>query len=229
MNKSVLEWFMQTVVLAVFCVAASSAVAQNASIDEQFANQLKLVEGLKVYNDQLADQLQAQQKAQTDIQRSIAQAAELGPQIVPVLNKMLSSLEAFIRADLPFHQNDRLESVAQLKGLMLNSEASNSDRYRNILDIYGVEMEYGNSYEAYAETQVVGGNQVEVDMLRVGRLALFYQTKDQKESFMWDKVNGEWKQLPESDNRNIRKAIKVANKSIAPEMLTLPIAAPEAS
>jgi hypothetical protein len=138
---------------------------------------------------------------------------------------MLGSLEQFINADLPFHLDERKASVGDLKALMLNSEASTSDRFRNIMDIYGVETEYGNTYEAYPGT--VG--ETPVDMLRVGRLGLYYQTKDQKVSGMWDKSAGQWVELDSSHNRDIRKAIKVAAKTIAPELMNLPISAPEGS
>ena len=73
----------------------------------------------------------------------------------------------------------------------------------------------------------INGNDVEVDMLRIGRVALYYQTTDQKLTGMWDSVNKEWKVLGEDQNRNVRKAIKVAAKTIAPELLSLLIPAPE--
>jgi hypothetical protein len=44
---------------------------------------------------------------------------------------------------------------------------------------------------------------------------------------MWDTASNGWKVLPSGTNRNIRKAIKVAAKTIAPELLSLPLTAPE--
>jgi len=182
---------------------------------------------LKVYNKQLDEQLKAQAVAKREILVSINKAKELEPQIVPLLTKMLAGLEAFVKADLPFHKAERLESVGKLKDLMKNPEATTSSRYRSIMDIYDVELEYGTTSEAYKSVETIGGNELEVDMLRIGRVALYFQTTDQKSSGMWDTVNKEWKSLPASDNRNIRKAIKVAAKTTAPELLSLPITAPE--
>ena len=229
MKKTVFNRMGQALaVIALSVTAATTAVAQSSggvSVDQAFAKELKLVEGLKVYNDQLAKQLVAQQQAKSEIRASIAQSKDLGPQVVPVLSKMLVALEKFIQSDLPFHLDERMESVGELKSLMLNSEASTSDRFRNIMDIYTVETEYGNTYEAYPDSVDINGIDTPVDMLRVGRLALFYQTKNQKVSGMWDRASNSWKQLPDSTNRNIRKAIKVAAKTIAPELMSLPISA----
>ncbi|MBT8114216.1 MAG: DUF3450 domain-containing protein [Arenicella sp.] len=221
-----LNWIGRSLAIVAFSsVAVTTVLAQ--SIDEDFARELKLVEGLKVYNDQLQKQLDAQQKAQADIRKSIANSKDLEPQIVPLLNKMLGALEQFIRADLPFHMDDRMESISELKSLMLNSEASNSDRFRNIMDIYTVETEYGNTYEAYPGTVVIEGVETPVDMLRVGRLGLYYQTKDQKQSGRYDMASKSFQPLPDSANRDIRKAIKIAAKTIAPELMSVPISAPE--
>jgi hypothetical protein len=216
-------------VVALSLTTAATAVAQSggASVDQAFARELKLVEGLKVYNDQLAKQLEAQQGAKNEIRTSIAQSKDLGPQVVPILNKMLAALEQFIKTDLPFHLDERLNSVSELKALMLNSEASTSDRFRNIMDIYSIETEYGNTYEAYPGSVDIDGTDTPVDILRVGRLALYYQTKDQKNSGMWDRSSGSWTKLDDGYNRKVRKAIKVAAKTIAPELMSLPISAPE--
>ena len=226
MKKTVLNWTGQALaIVAISLVAVTTSVAQ--SVDQEFARELKLVEGLKVYNDQLAKQLEAQQVAKSDIRSSILKSRDLGPQVVPLMNKMLVALEQFINADLPFHLDERLKSVAELQALMLNSEANDSDRFRNIMDIYTIETEYGYDYEAYPGAVDIGGTETPVDMLRIGRLGLYYQTKDQAASGMWDQTSKSWKTLPGDNNRAIRKAIKVAAKTVAPELLSLPISAPK--
>jgi len=220
MRKSVLNWIGRVVATVAIATAAATTVMAQSSVDKEFVRELKLVEGLKVYNKQLEDQLKAQGVAKREIAASIGQAKGLEPQVVPLLGKMLGALESFVKADLPFNKDERLASIFKL-------EATTSSRFRSIMDIYTVELEYGNNYEAYKEVQNVGGSDIEVDMLRIGRVALYYQTPDQKNSAMWDNVNKTWKQLPDSANRNIRKAIKVAAKTTAPELLSLPLTAPE--
>ena len=226
MKKTVLNWTGQALaIVAISLVAVTTSVAQ--SVDQEFARELKLVEGLKVYNDQLAKQLEAQQVAKSDIRASVLKSRDLGPQVVPLMNKMLAGLEQFINADLPFHLDERLKSVAELQALMLNSEANDSDRFRNIMDIYTIETEYGYDYEAYPGAVDIGGTETPVDMLRIGRLGLYYQTKDQAASGMWNQTSKAWEALPSDSNRAIRKAIKVAAKTVAPELLSLPISAPK--
>ncbi|MEO0369218.1 MAG: DUF3450 domain-containing protein, partial [Pseudomonadota bacterium] len=160
-----------------------------------------------------------------EIEQSIEDSKGLEEQVAPLLTKMLSALDQFVSADLPFHIEDRKESIGRLKALMTNPEARTSDRFRNIMDIYTAEIEYGNTFEAYRGDIDINGESTPVDVLRIGRLALYAQTDDRKQSFMYNKAGGSWD--PIDNHRDIRTAIKVASKTVAPELLNLPIPAPE--
>lgn len=206
-------------------VIPTLALAQSGeSTDAEFARELKLVEGLRVYNEQLAAQLDVQKQAGDLIEQSIVESKALAPQIGPLLEKMISALDQFVASDLPFLLEDRQQSVARLRALMLETSVPDSERYRNIMDIYSVEAEYGQSYEAYPGEI----NDQPVDMLRIGRLALYAQTRDQSASYMFNRDTREWDALDASYNRTVRKAIKVASQAIAPELLSLPVEAPTA-
>ena len=123
MIRSVLKRASQVVAIATICIG-SVGVASAQTVEEEFARENKLVEAIKVYNDQLADQIAGQGVAETEIRDSIVQSGSLAPQVADLLGKMLSALETFISADLPFHMDTRLSSVGQLKSLMVDPAAS---------------------------------------------------------------------------------------------------------
>lgn len=229
MKKTLWIWVSRAAVVMTAGLISTSVLAQaagGASVDQAFARELKLVEGLKVYNSQLNEQLRAQAAARTEILQSIEDSKGLEEQVAPLLKKMLAALDQFVEADLPFHLEERRDSVGRLKGLMTNPEARTSDRFRNIMDIYAAEIEYGNTFEAYRDSIPVDGEATTLDILRIGRLALYAQTDDRKRSFMWSQSARDW--LPIDSHRQIRNAIKVASKTVAPELLTLPVPAPGA-
>jgi hypothetical protein len=69
-----------------------------------------------------------------------------------------------------------------------------------------------------------------VDVLRVGRIAMVCQTKDTTVSARWDNEQKTWEILDNVTYRNaIRNGIKMAKKQASIDILTLPIAAPEAA
>ena len=67
----------------------------------------------------------------------------------------------------------------------------------------------------------------EVDFLRVGRVALLYQTVDAEIYGRWDQASRSWIPLSAEYRNQIRNGIKIARKQVAPNLLLLPVSAPE--
>jgi hypothetical protein len=73
------------------------------------------------------------------------------------------------------------------------------------------------------------GTEVEVVMLRIGRVALMYQTKDKSQSGAWDKSTGSWQTLSSDYRRPIDQGIRIAKKLSPQDVMQMPITAPEAA
>ena len=83
--------------------------------------------------------------------------------------------------------------------------------------------------DTYRGSIDLGGTEREVDFLRVGRIALIYQTTDGAISGAWDKSARAWVDLPSGDyDAAIRKGIRIAKKQATIELLNMPVPAPEA-
>jgi len=68
-----------------------------------------------------------------------------------------------------------------------------------------------------------------VDFLRIGRIALVYQTSDGAEAGAWNNTTRSWEPLSSGDySAAIRKGVRIAKKTATIELLNMPIAAPEA-
>ncbi len=112
---------------------------------------------------------------------------------------------------------------------MDRSDLTVSEKYRQIMDAYQIEASYGRNIETYPVTLAVDGVDRKVDMLRVGRIILAYQTSDQSVTGHWDKGTGQWVSLDDEFRRSVADGIKIAKKQSAPTLLRLPVAAAERS
>ncbi len=193
----------------------------------QFRNESKIVDGLKVYNQQLERQLNNQQAAINSLKSSIQEAAVVERQIVPLMVKMIDALDVFVNADLPFSLSERRERIENLKAYLNDANISAAERFRKVLEAYEIENAYGRSIETYTDQLKVGDQVLAVNVLRIGRIGLYYQTKNGKKSAVWDKQSSTWIVLDSQYNRNIRQSIRIAAKQLAPDLLTLPVASPE--
>lgn len=194
----------------------------------EYRSLLKQVDGLKVYNNQLSTQIQSQLALITKFESSTAQVALIERQMLPLIMKMVESLGEFVELDLPFHEQERAERVLFLEENIEKSEVDISEKFRQVLEVYQIENEYGRKMDSYSEIINLNGQEYDVNVLRVGRIALVAQTKDTKLSAVFDKATKSWVELDNATYRNsIKNGIKMANKQASISVMTLPISAPE--
>ncbi|MFY8299139.1 DUF3450 domain-containing protein [Pseudoalteromonas sp. SS15] len=190
---------------------------------QQFKTLNKEIDGLMVYNSQLDKQIQNQLAEMADINASMDQVSVIERQITPLMLNMITGLEQFVALDVPFLLEERKQRVSKLREMMERADVTSSEKFRRVLEAYQVEVEYGRTIEAYPALINVAGQEREVDFLRIGRLELMYVTKDRKMAGIWEKESKQFKELPDTNISQINKALRIARKQLAPDMLTLPI------
>lgn len=187
----------------------------------------KKIESLNIFNRQLRQVIDSQNEELASLQRQIDEVEEVGRAVTPLMLKMIDSLDKFVALDLPFLPDERKTRVDGLRVLMRRADVADAERYRRILEAYQVENDYGRTIESYAGTVPRGEEEVPVDFLRVGRLALLYMTRDGTEVGAWDPTNRQWIQLDASYKNSISEGLRVAKKQAAPQLIRVPLPRPE--
>ncbi len=202
-------------------------VDETGDLASQYGTISKQIEGLDVYNTLLQKQLDNQKREMADLEHSITQVSVVERQITPLMQRMVDSLEQFVELDVPFLLPERRNRVAFLKTLLERSDVTVAEKFRRILEAYEIENDYGRTIEAFKGSLELDGASREVEFLRIGRAILLYQTADAEVYGRWDREQGTWSSLPAAYRNQIREGIKIARKQVAPNLLMLPIAAPE--
>lgn len=193
----------------------------------QYQQQRKMVESLKVYNDRLRRTITAQEEAMVKLANSIEEASLIERQIVPLMMRMIDGLDKFIAADIPFKKAIRMARVERIRGYLTNANVSAAERFRQVLEAYSTENDYGKSISIYTDTLDLDSGALTVNILQVGRSGLYYQTLDGAESGYWDTASGKWLGLDSSHNEGITQAIRITQGKESADLMTLPIVAPE--
>lgn len=213
------------------------AIASQQRIDRMALQTQKMLEEYQqitlnteyqnTYNYELK-QLKEDQEAELDsLQKQIDEINVTQLRIMPLMNSMADSLEKFVVLDMPFHQEARVNGVIQLKQHLRNPSLALPDKYRLLLEAFQIENDYGRSVESYRDSLEVDGEDLSVEFLRIGRVALYYRTLDGAASAYWNMDAREWEPLPAKFDRNISDAIRVAGNQVAPQLLRLPMVMPE--
>jgi cell fate (sporulation/competence/biofilm development) regulator YmcA (YheA/YmcA/DUF963 family) len=191
---------------------------------------MKQVDGLKVYNARLERQIQNQLARVQQIDESIDQVTVIQRQMTPLVIRMIDGLEQFVELDVPFLKEERTQRVQFLRDSLDRADVSVAEKFRGVLEAYNIELQYGRGIDTYRGSIDLGGAEREVDFLRVGRIALVYQTTDGAMSGAWDTNSGAWVELPAGEfDAAIRKGIRIAKKQATIELLNMPVSAPEAN
>jgi len=188
----------------------------------------KQIEGLRVYNAQMRKQIDRQEERLKEIDKTMKEAQVMQRQIPPFTRRMLAGIEKSIELDMPFHLAERKERIAFAKAAIDNPTVSSAEGLRQVLETFNVEMEYGRKLDNYKDTIDIEGQPREVNVLRVGRLSLVYQSSDGSLTGAWDNKKREWVELDNSYRNPTKKGLRIANRLATVSMLELPIPNPEA-
>ena len=147
---------------------------------------------------------------------------DITAQTVPMLLGMVEDLKSFVAADLPFKKVERSARLEALDGIMAQPDVTPAEQYRQIMEAYQAEMEYGRTISTWQEEVDINGNPTTVDMFLYGRVALVYVTPTGKAA-RYNRASGEWEALPGKYVADIEKAIRVAQAKAQQTVLFAPV------
>ncbi|UAA37772.1 DUF3450 domain-containing protein [Paraneptunicella aestuarii] len=193
----------------------------------EYRQVLDETENLKVYNDHVAGLVADQQDGINALQRQIDSIDGVKKGVVPLMYKMIDSLDQFIDLDVPINHEERKARVAKLRDLMGNSNVSTSEQFRQVLEAYQVELEYGSSIRAYQGDLNYNGTNIAVDFFNLGRTAMVALSLDQKSAWVWNNDSRAWEQLGDEYLGSVVEAVKMARKIVPVNLIKMPIRAAE--
>ncbi|MBQ1784720.1 MAG: DUF3450 domain-containing protein [Gammaproteobacteria bacterium] len=184
------------------------------------------VDNLKVYNDHVQRLVDDQTQSLNSFQRQIDSIEKTKQGVVPLMYHMIDTLDQFIVLDVPVNLDERKKRVADLRKLMDRSDVTTSEKYRQVLEAYLVENEYGTKIAAYQGELEFEGQKLTVDYFHLGRAVFVAQSLDQKHAWAWTGQGG-WLPLEAKYLSPITTAIRMARKQAAFDLVGLPVLAAE--
>lgn len=178
---------------------------------------------LKNYDDQLSKIIDSQFVEIKRINEELDSIDIINIDILPLLNRMINSLRKFVELDLPFLFEERMKKVNDLDELMLRSDVTTAEKFRNVFEAYQQESEFGKTIENYPGYLLIDGEELAVDFFRLGRLGLFYRTPDGADTGYWDQRIESWKHLGNDLDQSIKDALNISNRQAPPNFINLPL------
>ncbi|NOX51142.1 MAG: DUF3450 domain-containing protein, partial [Gammaproteobacteria bacterium] len=137
--------------------------------------------------------------------------------------RMIDGLEQFVDLDMPFLLKERHERISSRREMMDRADVAVSEKFSQIFRAYQIENEYGRTIETYGDTIVIEGTERKVDILKIGRVALLYQTPDGAETGMYNKNTKQFEAIDNSYQASIRQGIRMARQQATQDMFNIPV------
>ena len=134
-------------------------------------------------------------------------------------------MEAFIAQDMPFLEQERQQRLSFLYNTLNDYQLDLGEKLRRVFESLGVEATYGKMVTASDETLNIDGDDTEVTIFRLGRMAMYYQSMDKAKIGKWNMEALKWEPMSKDFARQIRHAIEMANRERTVQLIQLPVGA----
>ena len=200
--------------------SADSTLSLRADI-EQLEEEVK---NLDVYRKHLEALVKDQHSELSNIDQQISDIEQTRQGVVPLMYKMIDGLKQTVKNDKPIRIEQRNLRIEKLETMMTVANVSDAKKYRRILEAYQIELDYGIKLGVYQGKITLDDDKtIEANILYLGRISLIARNFNQDKYWAWDQKKKAWVLLDSSLNSDLNHAYAVANKEVAPSLLTLPV------
>lgn len=201
----------------------NSIYEQTQDLLAQYRNVVDEADVLKGYNDHVQRMVDDQKANIASLERQIAGIDKVKQGVVPLMYKMIDTLETFVNLDVPVNLEARLERIEGLREVMSNSNVTTSEQFRLVLEAYEIEAGYGTIFDSYQGELDLGDRKLTVDFLHMGRIALVAQSLDFKNAWVWNNESRSWDALGDEYLKSITDSIRMARKQLPMDLTKLPV------
>ncbi len=154
---------------------------------------------------------------------SARELAALERGLEPVLDAVLVRLEELVAADLAFLPRERAERLEMLRETLGDYGLAPGEKLRRFLEALQVEAGYGALVEAWDEAVDLEGARVQGRVLRLGRAAALFLSRDGARAARLVPGAPGWEPLGASEARTLAEALEMHDHRRAFELLALPV------
>jgi septal ring factor EnvC (AmiA/AmiB activator) len=168
-------------------------------------------------------QLARQHTSNRELAAQLVKLDSISKDIEPFLQETYARLVELLEREPALLPEERSRRLERLDTLLQDPTVDISEKYRKTMEALFIEAEYGNTVDVYQQTIRIADQPLTVTILRLGRLALFFQGMDAKTCGYYDRASGKWHFLADKYNKAIETAVEIVRKQRPAQMVALPI------
>ncbi len=177
---------------------------------------------LEVQSEQVGQALQVEGQRIVQQKHRLTESKKLRDGLQGWLQEIIQKYADESEQSLPFLVAEREKRQADLNAVLADPYTPLYEKFRRVFEVFLVETEFGHTSEVYRDNIQLGKESLQVDLLRVGRTALFFQVLDGTKAGFYDPSAKQFKLFAES-SVDLSRAFALVRREAAAEMVSLPV------
>ena len=149
--------------------------------------QVDYLEKKKAFENKELDELD---KGIAELNRRMVESVRLNDSLDDSLNAVMNHLESWVNHDVPFLMEERQARLASVREVIAKPDVTGAEKLRRVLEALQVEANYGNAADVSQQTIKVGNEDVSADIIRIGRVSVYWRSPDGKRVGEFDRATG---------------------------------------
>lgn len=138
------------------------------------------------------------------------------------LKETASKLTAFKNKDLPFLIDERNKRIQFMDDTIKDYGIDSAEKLRRITEALQVELEYSKTMDITSETRIINGENRNVNLIRIGRIALYALSPDENYAWVW-KDEKDFIPLNQNQIDTLKKLVFMVENENIRELSILPV------
>jgi hypothetical protein len=182
--------------------------------------QVEYLEKKKGFEEKEVSELE---KGIAELDRRMIESVRLTESLQDSLNAVVDHLEAWVNRDVPFLMEERQARIASVRQAIAKPDVTPAEKLRRVLEALQVEANYGNLADVSQEKIVVGGEDVYADIVRVGRVSIFWRSPDGKRAGEYDRGSQSWVELDRRYVEPVNELREMVMRLRSTKVISLPL------
>ncbi len=158
-----------------------------------------------------------------ELERRMVESVRLNDSLEDTLNAVMERLETWVGRDIPFLMEERSARLASVREQIARPDVTGAEKLRRVLEALQVEANYGNAADVSQERLKVGGEEIFADVIRIGRVSVFWRSPDGKRVGEFDRGKNEWVGLDDKYIRPVSEVREMVLRLRSTRILPLPL------
>lgn len=148
--------------------------------------------------------------------------------LLDVARDLAVAAAEIVAAGIPLDGLELDQEVATLSQRLDSPVGTTSEKIAELVDFLDSFYQIGNQIFEFEDNIVVDGEALDVEVLRIGHVGLYFSTTDKRRAGFWNNERRAWVEASSKARKEIVTGLGIAQKTKDVRLLMLPISAPVA-